>query len=82
MLFYIQGILSLLNEGKNVKIASLEEAIANEEKAAAVLDSRDVVFDVLQENNAMRMEEEYRRRCHQVTSEVKKRLDYQVNAVQ
>ena len=44
----LQGILSLLNEGKNVKISTLEEAIANEEKAAAVLDSRDVVFDVLQ----------------------------------
>ena len=26
----------------------------------------------------MRLEEEYRRRVHQVTSEVKKRLDYQV----
>ena len=45
---YTQGILGLLNEGKNVKICTLEEAIATEEKAAAVLDSRNEIFEVLQ----------------------------------
>ncbi len=33
---------------------------------------------ISQENNEMRLEEEYRRRLHEVTREVKKRLDYQV----
>jgi len=32
----------------------------------------------MQENNAMRLEEEFRRRQHQVTEAVRRRLDYQV----
>ena len=43
-----QNILSLLNEGKNAKIRALEDAITAEERAAAMLDSRYVVYDVLQ----------------------------------
>ena len=33
----------------------------------------------MQENNAMQLEEEYRRRWHEVNSEVTRRLDYQVH---
>ncbi len=46
--------------------------------------SRDIIFanfaDSEQENNTMLMEEEYRRRLHEVTNEVKKRLNYHVSS--
>ena len=36
---------------------------------------------MLQENNVMQLEEEYRRRWHEVITEVTRRLDYQVNYI-
>lgn len=49
-----------------------------EKNVENTLAARHEMYEILRENNALRMEEEYRRRLSEVTNEVKKRLDYQV----
>ena len=74
-----QRILDGLNEGRNQNIRLLEEQIQAEKAVETYLESRHEAFEIIKENNLMRLEEEYRRRHHEVTKEVKKRLDYQVD---
>lgn len=50
----------------------------DENSVEQTLEARHEMFEILKENNAIRMEEEYRRRLSEVTNAVKKRLDYQV----
>ncbi|XP_046845104.1 ATP synthase F(0) complex subunit B1, mitochondrial-like [Xenia sp. Carnegie-2017] len=75
---YAQEILDQLNQGRVAKIAQLEEEIKLQESVEPMLKVGKDVFEILQENNVMEMETEYRSRLHHVHNEVKKRLDYQV----
>ncbi|XP_064397743.1 ATP synthase F(0) complex subunit B1, mitochondrial-like [Halichondria panicea] len=73
-----QNILTLLEEGKNKKMSVLETSIQAEKEVEVQLEARHELFEVFKENNDMLIEEEYRRRLHEVTNEVKKRLNYHV----
>ena len=74
-----QGILDHFNEDKIAKVKELEQGISEEGKVEEALSYYlTESIDVRHENNAMQLEEEYRRRQHHVNREVKRRLDYQV----
>jgi len=62
------------------KMKTLEEGIRDQQEVEGQLEARHDMFEVFKENNAMLLEEEYRRRLHQVNTEVKKRLDYHVRS--
>lgn len=73
-----QGILDLLNSEKTGRKSFVEDQITAESKVEPELDLRHDIFDIMKENNSMRMEEEYRRRLHLVNETVRRQLDYQV----
>jgi len=73
-----QNILDTMNEGRVSRIESLKAAIAEEKAVEEVYSSRDTIYDVLEANNAMNLEIEYRSNLVKVHDEVKKRLDYQI----
>lgn len=73
------AILEKMNKGKNAHLAALENAIDTAREGEAALEDRKEYFDIMKANNEMRLEIEYRRRLHEVETEVKKRLDYQVD---
>ena len=73
------GILENMNKGKIAQVAAMENAIAEEKEGEAALEHRKEFFDIVKANNEMRLEVEYRQRLHEVESEVKKRLDYQID---
>ncbi|EDV26906.1 expressed hypothetical protein [Trichoplax adhaerens] len=75
-------ILDTLNEGRNMQMERLQEAIEAEKGIERMFDSRNEIFEVMKENNAMKLELEYRKRQQHVYEEVKKRLDYQVEVEQ
>lgn len=77
-----QGIHDLLSTEKNSRKKEVEDDLAVQASVESELELRHDIFDVMKENNAMRIEEEYRRRLHQVTNTVKRRLDYQVDVEQ
>ncbi|XP_065070666.1 ATP synthase F(0) complex subunit B1, mitochondrial-like [Rhopilema esculentum] len=77
-----QNILDAMNEGRNARIKAYEEAIADEKSVEAVYSCRDQIYEVLKENNSMKMELEYRENVNKVYEEVKKRLDFQVELQQ
>jgi len=79
---YSQDILDKMNAGRQAKMKALEEAIADEKSVEQVYSCRDQIYDILKENNAMKLEAEYRANLNQVYEEVKKRLDYQVDLQQ
>ncbi|CAI8023516.1 ATP synthase F(0) complex subunit B1, mitochondrial [Geodia barretti] len=62
----------------NAQIKEVEDAIVDQQRLDGNLEVRHDIFSVLRENNAMQLEEEYRRRWHEVITEVTRRLDYQV----
>ena len=70
-----KGILDQLNEGRVSTIKQLEDTIKQEKSIAGMLEVRHEVFDILKENNDMRLSAEYYRRQHEVVREVKRRLD-------
>ncbi|XP_057305194.1 ATP synthase F(0) complex subunit B1, mitochondrial-like [Hydractinia symbiolongicarpus] len=72
-------ILENLNKGKEMHIKAFEDEIAAEREGEAAIENRKEFFDIVKANNEMRLEVEYRSRLHEVESEVKKRLDYQVD---
>jgi len=79
---YSKNVLDAMNEGRNIKIKSLEQAIVEEKAVEDTYSCRDQIYEVLQENNSMNMEVEYRTNVNTVFEEVKKRLDYQVELQQ
>lgn len=64
--------------GKNAELASLKNAIEEEQKEQWRLEGRSHLFDAKRENIQMQMELGYRDRLQQVSDAVKGRLDYQV----
>lgn len=67
-----------LNAGKNNEIKMYNDAIAQEKKAQFEAEGSKMLFDVKRENVALQLEAVYRQRVMEVYSEIKKRLDYQV----
>ena len=61
-----------------MQIEAFDTAITEEQEAAASLAVAGEVFDVKRELAAVELEAEYRRRIKLVHTEVKRRLDYQV----
>jgi len=66
------------NEGRVNEKQSLEEQIAHEEKAQWSIEGQNVLVEAKRENVALQLEAAYRERLLAAYSEVKKRLDYQV----
>lgn len=64
--------------GRTEQIQSLKELIEHEKKEQWRTDSQKMILDIKKENVALQLEAAYRERLAQVYSEVKKRLDYQV----
>ncbi|XP_063679079.1 ATP synthase F(0) complex subunit B1, mitochondrial-like [Bolinopsis microptera] len=75
---YTASIETTMSEGKQVQIAAYEEAIAEEKAAIESLQLAGDIFDIKRELVQIEIEAEYRRRIKTVHTEVKKRLDYQV----
>jgi len=75
-------ILENMNKGRVAQISALEAEIAHEKNTEAALETRAELFEVVKENNEMRLELEYRRRLLEVETEVAKRLNYQVDLQQ
>jgi F-type H+-transporting ATPase subunit b len=73
-----QNMLDLMNTKKNLTIAKLEKDIETEKKVEGVLSCRDEVFDIIRDEAEMQREELYRSRLDDVRTEVKRRLDYQL----
>ncbi|KAJ8372811.1 hypothetical protein AAFF_G00276660 [Aldrovandia affinis] len=65
-------------EVKDVAMASLAQAIAEEKKEQWRAEGRQALFDAKRNNVANLLETNHRERVHLVTNEVKKRLDYQI----
>jgi len=59
-------------------IAMIKESIENEKIAQSEAEGQSVLFDAKKENVALQLEAAYRERLATVHSEVKKRLDYQL----
>ncbi|XP_072886981.1 ATP synthase F(0) complex subunit B1, mitochondrial [Hemitrygon akajei] len=69
-------------EVKDLAVASLTEAIEQENKEQWRIEGRHHLFDAKRNNVAMILETNYRERLHMVYDSVKKRLDYQVSLQQ
>ncbi|KAG2468353.1 AT5F1 synthase, partial [Polypterus senegalus] len=67
-------------EVKDTAMKCLEQAVQNEKKEQWRVDGRHMLFDAKRNNVAMLLEINFRERLHMVTNEVKKRLDYQIDA--
>lgn len=68
-----------MNAGKIDEIKGLNDAIAEEKKSQFEAEGSKLLFDVKRENIGLQLEAAYRERVMNVYSEVKKRLDYQVD---
>uniref|UniRef100_A0A023FAA3 ATP synthase subunit b n=1 Tax=Triatoma infestans TaxID=30076 RepID=A0A023FAA3_TRIIF len=65
-------------ESRDVQIKTFEEGIEAEQNAQWQAEGQFLLLDAKRENVKMQLEASYRERAMQVYSEVKKRLDYQV----
>eukprot|EP00116_Pleurobrachia_bachei_P009640 sb/3469902/ len=75
---YTANIEATMSEGKQIQMQAYTDAIAEEKAAVASLAASSDIFDIKRELADLEVEAEYRRRIKQVSVEVKKRLDYQV----
>ncbi|CAH1104125.1 unnamed protein product [Psylliodes chrysocephalus] len=66
------------NESREEQKAALSDQIKDEEKNQWSVEGQNVLVEAKRENVALQLEANYRERIIQVYSEVKKRLDYQV----
>ncbi|XP_051280503.1 ATP synthase F(0) complex subunit B1, mitochondrial [Dicentrarchus labrax] len=65
-------------EVKDQAISVLTQAIEDEKKEQWRVEGRSMLFDAKRNNVAMLLETNYRERLHMVTTEVKRRLEYQL----
>jgi len=65
-------------EFKTAATAALEKGVADEKMEQWRVEGRSLLFDAKRNNVAMLLETNKRERVHMVTSEVKKRMDYQI----
>jgi len=72
-------ILENMNRGKIAQITALESEIVEAKEGEEALEHRKEFFEIIKVNNEMRLEVEYRSRLQEVETEVKKRLDYQID---
>jgi len=77
-----QKIVDEWNSGRDNEIKAMKETIENEKTAQWQAEGQKMLFDVKRENVALQLEAAYRQRLKDVYSEVKKRLDYQVDKQQ
>uniref|UniRef100_A0A069DY00 ATP synthase subunit b n=1 Tax=Panstrongylus megistus TaxID=65343 RepID=A0A069DY00_9HEMI len=74
----VDSVADAWKESREVKVKTLEEAVAGEQEAQWQAEGQHLLLDAKRENVKMQLEASYRERAMQVYSEVKKRLDYQV----
>lgn len=67
-----------LNEGRNNELKMLTESIENEKKEQWRAEGNKLLIEAKKENVALQLEAAYRERIAKVYTEVKRRLDYQV----
>jgi len=65
-------------EVKDLALTTMAQAVENEKKEQWRVEGRQMLFDAKRNNVAMLLETNHRERLHMVTTEVKKRLDYQI----
>lgn len=68
-----------LNANKADQLTGLADQIVEMQKEFDVIDARDQFYDIAKNREEMKQDLVYRQRLHQVNTEVKKRLDYQVD---
>jgi len=73
-----QAEIDNIYQEKRQAEASYRNAIAQENRAQYEAEGMDILFDAKKENVALQLEANYRERLMQAYTEVKKRLDYQV----
>jgi len=73
-----QEFIDGMNAGKIAEIKGLNDSISGEKRSQLEAEASKTLFDVKRENIALQLEAAYRERIATVFSEVKKRLDYQV----
>jgi F-type H+-transporting ATPase subunit b len=76
-----QNVIDELNSGKVEEIRHYNDAIAAEKRMQFEAEGSKMLFDVKKENVGLQLEAAYRQRIMEVYSEVKKRLDYQVEKI-
>ncbi|XP_063636100.1 ATP synthase subunit b, mitochondrial [Cydia splendana] len=74
----VDSIESSWNEGRAQTIESLEKAIAEEKKAQWRAEGQELLVQAKKENVLLQLEAAYRERLMKAYSEVKRRLDYQL----
>lgn len=70
--------VAMAQQAKDMGITTMSQAVETEKKEQWRVEGRHMLFDAKRNNVAMLLETNFRERLHMVTSEVKKRMDYQI----